>query len=217
MQYATYLFDLDGTLYDRDRLVERLAKAQYREFQGSLAHIGEAQFTQQVIGLDAHGYFPKEQLYARLGKEWALSSGLQSQLLDHFWHNYNQHHSAPNDTLTTLNALKTAGKRIGIVTNGKTERQNKKIDALGLRRYTDTVVISEAEGIKKPHSEIFLRALQRLDSAPRDAVFIGDHPVADVQGALNAGLAAIWKRVPYWDIDSAGTPIIDNLSELLSL
>ena len=34
MKYSTYLFDLDGTLYSRDKLLLQLIEEQYFEFRG---------------------------------------------------------------------------------------------------------------------------------------------------------------------------------------
>jgi FMN phosphatase YigB (HAD superfamily) len=48
-------------------------------------------------------------------------------------------------------------------------------------------------------------------------MFVGDHPVADVEGAHRAGLTAVWKFVPYWPPVVADAAVIHNLSEVLAL
>jgi hypothetical protein len=52
-----------------------------------------------------------------------------------------------------------------------------------------------------------------------EAVFVGDHPVADadVEGAHRAGLLAVWKFVPYWPPVITAAPVIHELRELLQL
>jgi putative acetyltransferase len=47
-----------------------------------------------------------------------------------------------------------------------------------------------------------------------EALFVGDHPEADIEGAIQAGLTAIWKFVPYWSL-TASVPTIHQLSEIL--
>lgn len=215
MSYSAYLFDLDGTLYSRDELVRRLVVEQQREFQQELGHVEASDYINRVIELDAHGYFPKEQLYIQIGKELGLDQGVQTRLLSHFWDRYDAHCELPEDTLTTLRALRKQGVQLGIVTNGRVDRQEGKIAALGIRDYFDTVLISEAEGLKKPHPEIFHRAVKRCRTSVDEAVFIGDHPIADIDGARNVGLAAIWKKVPYWDMARADVVVVDRLAELL--
>lgn len=215
MKYSTYLFDLDGTLYSRDDLVRNLIEQQYDDFRAELSHIERARYIERVIKLDAHGYHPKEQLYAQVADEWNLGPDVQAKLFDHFWNSYDAHCHLPEDTLTTLRALRDEGARLGIITNGQTVRQNRKIDVLGIRDFFDVILISEAEGLKKPHPEIFRRAVNRCRSLGRDTVFIGDHPVADIDGSRDAGLAAIWKKVPYWRVTREDVRVVERLAEIV--
>jgi FMN phosphatase YigB (HAD superfamily) len=50
-----------------------------------------------------------------------------------------------------------------------------------------------------------------------EALFVGDHPVADVEGAHRAGLNAIWKFVPYWPPVIIEAPVIRRLEEVRPL
>ena len=59
----------------------------------------------------------------------------------------------------------------------------------------DSILVSEKEGIRKPDPEIFWRAASRLSLKPEDCLFVGDNPVADILGATDAGMQAIW--VPF--------------------
>ncbi len=214
--YSAYLFDLDGTLYDRDVLVRRLITEQRKEFHSELANIAPHTYIERVVELDAHGYNPKEQLYAQIAVEWGLPPRLQSRLLEHFWDSYDSHCELPEDTLTTLRGLQDRGARLGIATNGRTDRQNRKIEALGIRDYFDAVLISEAEGLKKPNEQIFQRALSRCSATASESVFIGDHPIADIDGARGAGIDAIWKKVTYWEMKRKDVRVIEQLAEILS-
>ena len=78
------------------------------------------------------------------------------------------------------------------------------------------MLISEVEGVRKPDPEIFRRALARCDVEASAAFFVGDHPDVDVGGALQAGLRAGWKVVPYWSCPY-DVPFIHRLSEILSM
>lgn len=215
MNYTTYLFDLDGTLYSRDDSVRNLVEQQYQDFQAELAHIEPQHYIERVIELDAHGYHPKEQLYSQVANEWNLSSEVQSNLLDHFWGFYDAHCHLPEDTLVTLRALRDEGARLGIITNGQTARQSRKLEVLGIGDFFDVIVISEAEGLKKPHPEIFHRAVSRCRASLHDTVFVGDHPIADIDGSRDAGLAAIWKKVPYWNMARDDVLVVEQLIETI--
>lgn len=70
-----------------------------------------------------------------------------------------------------------------MITNGFTDFQWMNIKVLGIDHYFDTILVSEQEGIKKPHKDIFLRALKALDVSAEESVYIGDHPGNDVLGA----------------------------------
>ena len=74
--------------------------------------------------------------------------------------------------------------------------------------------LSEAEQLKKPDARLFQRALDRLEVSADEAVFVGDHPLVDIGGAIAAGLRAIWKRDPFWEPPAYADAVIDDLAEL---
>ena len=106
---------------------------------------------------------------------------------------------------------------MGLVTNGAVDSQQPKIDGLGIARYFDTMLISEAEGVVKPDAEIFRRATDNLGISPDQAVMIGDNPEADIRGAKSCGMKAIWKRDEYWEAPEIVDAVIDDLDELPSI
>jgi putative hydrolase of the HAD superfamily len=119
----------------------------------------------------------------------------------------------------TLLALRATGIRLGVVTNGGGANQRAKIEALGLRHYVDSIIISGEVGVEKPDARIFALALAELGCEPARAWFVGDHPHNDALGAANAGLHAIWLRgVRPWPagVEPAGRSV-DSLRELLAL
>lgn len=91
-----------------------------------------------------------------------------------------------------LLALVKQRARIGIVSNNLLEEQQDKLRHCGLSEYVDALVVSEEAGMSKPDPEIFNIALRRLDSRASETVMIGDSWAADVIGALEAGIRAIW-------------------------
>lgn len=213
--YSTYLFDLDGTLYDRDNLVRSIAISQFEKFGAELRQISEQEYVSKIERLDNHGHLLKEVLYEKLAFELSLDTKLKDRLLKHFWETYDNYLVLDPDIRRTLRGLKEAGVKLGIITNGGTARQQMKIQMLGLHDYFDVILISEQEGIKKPNPEIFRRALERCCVSHQTSVFIGDNPIADIDGAKAAGLDAIWKSVPYWDMTRPDVKSINQLSELL--
>jgi len=83
-------------------------------------------------------------------------------------------------------------RAIGLITNGPADVQRDKIDLLGLWPEIDFAVISGEIGVEKPDPAIFQEALRRGDAEPADAVYIGDSPEFDMEGARAAGIRRIW-------------------------
>jgi len=81
---------------------------------------------------------------------------------------------------------------LALVTNGASCLQNEKLDHSGLRPFFDVVVVSAEFGAGKPDASIFRHALSRLAASHERAVMLGDSLARDIDGALSAGLEAIW-------------------------
>ena len=185
------LFDLDGTLLDRDRSLREFANIQHNRLNRSLCHIPKTEYISRLIELDCRGHVWKDKVYQRLVEEFDISTVTWEALLEDYITQF-QHHCVPFDGLdTTLKALKQAGYLLGLVTNGRGTFQRRSIEGLGIRDYFDTVVVSEEVQLRKPQIEIFQKALDELNVRAGDSVFVGDNPEADIVGAKTAGMKAI--------------------------
>lgn len=211
------LFDLDGTLFDRDSAVRDVFAEQHREFQAELGDVAPERYVERMIELDEHGHADKRTAFGRLVRELGLDSALGDRLTEHFREVYPKFGAPFPDALATLRELRARGIAIALVTNGRADTQAAKVVRLGLEPLLDATLISEREGLSKPDRRIFERALGRIGVAAEHAWHVGDHPVADVAGAHAAGLTAIWRCVPYWPEPSCSAFTIHQLSELLPL
>ena len=82
----------------------------------------------------------------------------------------------------------------GIVTNGS-PNQHAKCRAAGLDKLAPFIIISEEAGYRKPDPRIFRDALEAMGlSTPEQVMFIGDNPLADIDGAKRFGMKAAWVR-----------------------
>jgi putative hydrolase of the HAD superfamily len=122
-----------------------------------------------------------------------------------------------SDVAHTLSALRSAGLRLGLITNGSVSMQSRKLECLSLSSSFDTILISAAEGISKPTPEIFRHALERLEADAPESVFVGDHPEIDIRGARSAGMRAIWRRDSIVSRVVEADATIDEVHELLGL
>ena len=82
--------------------------------------------------------------------------------------------------------------KLGVVSNGFTDVQYRKLETMGLRDLFACVVLSEEFGIRKPDSRIFHRAASLLHMQPQECLYVGDSFTNDVIGGKNAGMQVCW-------------------------
>jgi putative hydrolase of the HAD superfamily len=191
-QIAAVLFDLDETLLDRTQSLTRFVQAQYQRFFPHCHHIPPGAFRQRFVELDAHGTVWKDKVYQQLLAEQKFAGVGWEELLNDYVDHFADSCVGFPHLHTMLDALAVRGYRLGIVTNGRSPFQERNIAALGIRHYFGAVLVSEAERVRKPDPEIFLRAAARLQARVDEVVFIGDNPQADIAGAQRCGMKAIW-------------------------
>ena len=102
-------------------------------------------------------------------------------------------------THALLEALRSRGLRLGLVSNAFDPGWllHRDLDQLGVAERIDFAVFSSEIGKRKPHPEIFERALDALEVAPGEAIFVGDRLYEDIRGAGELGMTtvqAVWFR-----------------------
>jgi len=97
---------------------------------------------------------------------------------------------ADPEAAPTLALLRDEGYRLGVVSNsdGTVERI---LERLGLRGFLEVVIDSEIVGIQKPDPAIFGLALEALGVDADRAVYLGDIPSVDLDGARAAGMTGV--------------------------
>jgi putative hydrolase of the HAD superfamily len=187
------LFDLDDTLTDRTASLSKYAALFHREFAGLLGMVTGREIEATFVALDARGYRPRDEVYAGIVKQlsWAHTPDT-SEIRDHWQTWFPRSTVARSGLQETLAAVAAAGLSLGVVTNGSVLTQSAKIAQLGIGHYFATVAISEATRCKKPDPRIFQYALNEIGRLAGETLFVGDHPMNDVIGSVEAGLIPIW-------------------------
>ena len=157
------LFDLDGTLFDRDSTVRELLQDQHEHFRTAFGKVSSETYVARMLELDAHGHRDKTVAYQRAATEFDLSDDLAVTLVADFWNRYHSLCRCFPEVLPVLAQLRDHGLKLGIVTNGAVRIQEPAIQRLGLSSLMNAIHISEREGIRKPEPEIFARAVRALD------------------------------------------------------
>jgi putative hydrolase of the HAD superfamily len=90
-----------------------------------------------------------------------------------------------------LGRLRDEGHRIGLVSNThRAATVHEHLTGKGLADAMEVVVTSIEVGVRKPFAEIFTVALAKMGAEPTDAVYVGDNPIADFEGATAVGMDA---------------------------
>jgi putative hydrolase of the HAD superfamily len=82
--------------------------------------------------------------------------------------------------------------KLHIITNGFASVQTRKLENSNIGHYFETITNSEMAGVKKPHRDIFDFALSLANASKEESIMIGDSYEADVVGAIEAGIEAVF-------------------------
>ncbi|WP_339145988.1 MULTISPECIES: HAD-IA family hydrolase [unclassified Sutcliffiella] len=193
------IFDLDGTLLNRDVSVKKFIDDQYERCKKALGHIPKDKYMDRFIELDAGGYVWKDRVYQQLAKDFLIEALTWDELLDDYVQHFPYHCTPFAKVEETLIKLAEDNLSLGMITNGFEAFQMNNIKALGIESFFQSILISEREGIKKPNPEIFLRSAQLLQASTKECLFVGDHPENDINAAKAVGMTTVWKKDSYWD------------------
>jgi HAD superfamily hydrolase (TIGR01662 family) len=92
-----------------------------------------------------------------------------------------------------LKPLRQAGCRLGLISNaGDEDNVHRLMDQAQLHPYFQPVLISAAEGIRKPDPRLFETVLRAWELAPQQVCMVGDNLGADILGGQKCGLYTIW-------------------------
>ena len=189
------LFDLDDTLLDRDKAVDKLFSIILEEFYGDVEqHAVKNAMLQKFKEYDkkSYGHSDKVKVLESLFDEFPPKYRLSRNYIQDFWNNnFPKCFSINQKTINIISTIKSHIK-VGIITNGSTQRQKAKIINTNLNRYFDTIIISEEAGFNKPDKRIFELALNKLNVQSEDVLFVGDELEKDIAGCQNANIKGIW-------------------------
>lgn len=154
--------------------------------------------------------------FARLGHR---DDDLAADIADAFTEMRRAEYALYPDAHDTLVALRRAGVRLALVTNGVGELQRAKIQRFDLARHFDHIQIEGEFGRGKPEPDVYHHVLGKLGCAACDAWMVGDNLEWEVITPQRLGLRGIW-----YDPDGDGLPdgsdarpdrIIARLADLL--
>lgn len=180
-QPLAILFDLDGTLVDSIELIVAAAMNAFASRPGPSP--SEAQI-RNTIG---------RPLTTTFGP-WLVDDNDLPFLIAKYREYQLEHHDALTNAyegiVDAVAGLDAAGCRMAIVTSKVGFMAERALVHTGLAHYMRCVIASDSTERHKPDPQPVLMALERLGSAPGDALFVGDSPY-DMQAARAAGVHAL--------------------------
>ena len=224
MTIRAVLFDLDNTLTHRDQSILAYSQHLANTYQRQLQQVEISQIQSIIRRIDNGGY-PKKELLTHPSIAASVAYALQQELnwnslpdfeeLTQFWfQQFGLSAVAMPGANHLLAELKQQGYKLAVVSNGGHATRLTILQGLGFSHYFDQIISSELVGISKPNPEIFLHTSRQLDVAPQNCLFIGDHPVNDIQGATEAGMQALWFKGFHEAEDHKLMNTIQNLAEI---
>ncbi|ANE42986.1 HAD family hydrolase [Deinococcus puniceus] len=204
------LFDLDGTLHDRNATVQSW-------LSGHMERFGlPAGYAERFTELDDFGYRAKREVFPDLIGEFGLLHDSEQLFQDFATHFLTAPALMPY-AVNALDELRAAGIRIGVVTNGWKDVQTACLEGCGLRPLVDDVVISKEVGLSKPDPRIYTLALERLGVSAAETWFVGDSPKNDVWRPQQVGMRAAF--LPTGHALNGETPdaVLRDLRDVLRL
>nr|WP_218951668.1 HAD family hydrolase [Acinetobacter sp. YH12100] len=198
------LFDLDNTLTHRDLTAQAYSRYLAEYYASAFAQVEPEKIIEIVRRIDNGGYPKKELLthgsigasaaYALLQELSWLNPPSIDELAQFWFSQFGRCAVEMPDAKQVLEQLKSQGYQLAIVSNGGHDTRLNTIRGLGIADYFEEIISSGLVGFNKPQPEIFQITAQRLGVLPEHCLYIGDHPINDIQGAKNAGMHALWMQ-----------------------
>lgn len=89
------------------------------------------------------------------------------------------------------------GYKIGIITDGRPEGQRAKIEALGLEKLVDQIIVTDELGgveMRKPNPTSFCLMSELLGTEYKDMCYVGDNAQKDFIAPLQLNMRCLWVR-----------------------
>jgi putative hydrolase of the HAD superfamily len=220
-------FDLDHTIWDFDRNAQETLLELYEVYQLktlglNCAHTFIERYTENNHRLwqQYHlGEITKEKLREERFRKTFLELGVKPEYVPH---QFEDDYVRVSPTKTNLfegaeKVLRYLQKKyqLHIISNGFKETTLIKMELSGLNPYFKQIIISEDVGVNKPNRKIFEYALNKASAKLEESIMIGDSLEADIRGAQDFGLKAIFFNPLKIDKPNDVEQQIFHLEELL--
>lgn len=211
---------IKGIVFDFDGVLTRRYISAYRMYQWMICTLTKKEKTeldveemvQKCLIWDEFGHSDKAYVLEKMKQKWFEDldvSYWRTCWYDHF----DEFQVVSKDAYEVLEKLHER-YTLGILSNGFSQSQHKKISALHLEQYFDEVIVSGDYEIQKPDVRIFKIACERLRLVPEKVAMVGDTFFTDLSGALRAGMKPVWYCHERRQVSDMDVPIVHDFKEV---
>jgi putative hydrolase of the HAD superfamily len=229
MLYNHLFFDLDHTIWDFDKNAEETLHELYHTYNLKDLGLHSADRFIEIYTLNNHQLWADYHV-GKISKQVLRETRFAKTFTDlgvspeHIPHQFEDDYVSICPTKTnlfplaheTLSYLKDK-YTLHVISNGFKESTEMKITNNGLEVYFEHVIISEVVGVNKPDRAIFDHALNLAEADVSESIMIGDSIEADIRGAQDYGLKAIYFNPEGKEKPADVEHQIICLSELISI
>ncbi|MCQ8879990.1 pyrimidine 5'-nucleotidase [Pseudoalteromonas shioyasakiensis] len=218
MKYTHILFDADETLFSFNAYagLQRMFATYNIDF--TQADYDHYQLTNKSLWLAYQdNKITPSYLQITRFSEWANKLNVPAQQLNDDFLTAMTEICVPLPGAIELLTKLKAHAKLGIITNGFTQLQARRLERTGLQEMFDWLVISEQVGIAKPAVEIFEHTFKLMGYPEKEHVLmVGDTANSDILGGMNAGIDTCWLQHPGFELPQGITPTY-KINELVQL
>ena len=195
------IFDLDHTLFDRYATLTATVPYFYEKLKDKMAPgLGMEDLLVNIIYADkTHISYGWGRVAEYLNETGFFTTPVTEEEITDTIHYAFTKDAIPYDfTYEVLYKLRSQGYKVGLITNGTSKVQRKKLELLEISDCFDEIVISGEVGVRKPDTAIFDIMAQRLGIPANELLYVGDNPINDVDASRQAGYIPVWVRAYPW-------------------
>lgn len=208
MKHKAVIFDMDGVIFDTERLYLEVWQEVFKEYGYELKKelyctcMGKGRKKVKEIYKQNFGTgLPIEEMYEIKDERLDRRIETEKTLLK-------------KGVKETLIYLKVNGYKVALATSARRDRTERDLKRFEIENFFDFIVTGEEVENSKPNPEIYLKAMKGVGVEPKEAIVVEDSE-AGVQGGLKSGAQVIHVK-DLMVLDKFEVKVIDELSQIIS-
>ena len=208
MQKTTIIFDMDGVLFDSERMYINEIISFFKQYDIYLTN----DICKVVIGVD------NKRFYKIVYQWWNNKTSFNEFviILKQYFNSLKRDYSKllNDNALELLRYLKENCYKIALASSSQKSVIINALKTSNIIEYFDLITSGDQFKESKPNPEIYLYTINKLHSSKEETIIVEDS-YPGIQSAINAGIEVLALKDDYFGIEQANANyIIDNLIDI---